>query len=133
MVTGHLDCGDYALSWLPNAIRIERKSLPDLLGCVGRQRKRFDAEMNRMLAFPCRMLIVEASWGQITQGVYGASQLHSSQVQGSLDAWQARGVNVVLAGDRSRAQEYAKRILYAAVKSNWKRLREMASAVLQRC
>ena len=129
MTRAHLDCGDYALAWLPNVLRIERKSLVDLLGCVGQHRARFDAEMHRMMAFPCRMLIIEASWRQIEEGDYGTSLLRPNQVRGSLDAWQARGVSVVLAGNRDSAQRYARRILLAAAQTPWRKLRSMAEAL----
>ncbi len=52
--TGTLDTGDYALAAAPDLIRLERKSLDDLLGCVGRERERFDREVMRLLAFPVR-------------------------------------------------------------------------------
>ena len=57
---GTLTTGDYALQG-SDEIRIERKSLPDLVACVGRERSRFDAEVKRLLAFPIRILLVEST------------------------------------------------------------------------
>jgi ERCC4-type nuclease len=37
--TGTLDTGDYSLAGCEHLVRIERKSLDDLLGCVGSQRE----------------------------------------------------------------------------------------------
>lgn len=58
---GTLDTGDYVLLGCDH-IRIERKSLDDLLGCIGRDRERFDREVIRLLAYPVRVLLVEATW-----------------------------------------------------------------------
>ena len=41
-ITGTLVTGDYSIQGLESVIAIERKSLDDLLGCCGRERKRFD-------------------------------------------------------------------------------------------
>ena len=60
-ITGTLATGDYGLQALPNACSIERKSLDDLLGCVGRGRQRFDREVQRLLAYPTRVLLVEST------------------------------------------------------------------------
>ena len=45
-----LPTGDYSLKGLEHHVCIERKSLDDLLGCVGRDRERFERELHRMLA-----------------------------------------------------------------------------------
>jgi DNA excision repair protein ERCC-4 len=54
--SGTLDTGDYSLSGCEHIVRIERKSLDDLLGCVGRDRERFDREVQRLLAYPVRVI-----------------------------------------------------------------------------
>lgn len=51
---GTLDTGDYCLASCPDVVRIERKSLSDLVGCVGSDRERFEREVSRLLAFPIR-------------------------------------------------------------------------------
>ncbi len=47
-----LPTGDYSLKGLEHVVAIERKSLDDLLGVVGRDRPRFDREVQRLLAYP---------------------------------------------------------------------------------
>jgi ERCC4-type nuclease len=39
-----LATGDYSVSGLESVVAIERKSLPDLPSCCGRERERFDRE-----------------------------------------------------------------------------------------
>ncbi len=42
---GTLDTGDYSLAGLTDRVAVERKSLPDLVACLGRERERFEREM----------------------------------------------------------------------------------------
>ena len=41
-VPGTLATGDYSVRGLEHVVAIERKSLDDLLGCIGRDRARFE-------------------------------------------------------------------------------------------
>ena len=63
-----LATGDYSIRGCERIICIERKSLPDLVACVGVERERFDREMARILAYPCRALVIEATWDNILNG-----------------------------------------------------------------
>jgi len=119
-----LSTGDYALAACPDAIRIERKSLSDLLGCVGNDRERFDREVLRLLAFPVRVLLVEATWAEIELGQW-RSKITPEQVIGSLLGWQAMGLGVHMVGDHSRAGKHAARLLYTVAKRRYRELRQM--------
>ena len=44
---GTLNVGDYSIAGLESVVAIERKSLPDLVACCGRERERF--QRNRRL------------------------------------------------------------------------------------
>ena len=70
---GTLTTGDYSIKGLESEIAIERKSLPDLLGCVGRERERFDKEVKRLMAYPVRALVVEATWHELEAGHWRSS------------------------------------------------------------
>ena len=56
-----LPTGDYSLKGLENIVAVERKGLGDLLSCVGVERKRFDREVKRLLAYPVRCLVIEST------------------------------------------------------------------------
>ncbi len=43
-----LRAGDYSAHGLENEVAVERKSLPDLVACIGRERERFKAELVRL-------------------------------------------------------------------------------------
>jgi DNA excision repair protein ERCC-4 len=132
-VAGTLDTGDYSLRGLEHIVRIERKSLPDLVGCVGRERDRFEREVQRLLAFEVRVLVVEASWEQVESHCPAMPQwrgkVTSSQVVGSLLGWQAAGLSVHLCGDHQRAGQHVARLLYTVAKRRWRELRTMAASI----
>lgn len=120
MESATLATGDYTLKGLERIVSIERKSLDDLVNCVGRDRKRFERCVERMLAYPCRALIIESSWQVIELGRW-PNRVKSSQVLGSLLSWQARGLNVCMGDTPDRAGRLCSRLLWAVANQ---RLRE---------
>ncbi len=125
---GTLATGDYSVLGLENVIAIERKSLPDLLSCVGSERERFDKEVMRLLAYPTRAIIVESTWGQIEAGGW-KSKVTSSAAVGSLLGWIAAGVPIIMAGDHERAGRYVSRLLFTAARRRWRELRTLAATI----
>jgi DNA excision repair protein ERCC-4 len=120
-----LTTGDYSIKGLQDVIAVERKSLPDLLGCVGQHRDRFERELQRLLAFPARCVVVEAGWADIEAGAW-ANKLTPKQVSGSIAGWIAQGVPFVLCDSRDRAAWFTSRFLFIAAR---RRLREVEAAV----
>ena len=55
--------------------------------------------MQRLLAYPCRALVVCSTWEAIEAGGW-RGQLTPKQVEGLLVGWIARGLPVCLVGDR---------------------------------
>jgi ERCC4-type nuclease len=94
-----LDTGDYSLRGFTDLIAIERKSLPDLVMCCGRERDRFMRELNRLRAYRYRAVVVEATYKKI-QGGKWRSQLKPAHVIGSIASWGAKfNIEFVFAGD----------------------------------
>ena len=122
---GTLATGDYSLKGLEHHVCIERKSLDDLLGCVGRDRERFERELQRMLAYPVRCLLVEATWAEIELGQW-RSKVTSSQAMGSLIGWAAMGIQVCMIGDHERAGQFASRLLYTVARRRYAELRQFS-------
>ncbi len=108
-----------------NVIAVERKSLSDLLSCVGTERERFEREVQRLLAYPCRALVVESTWPELEAGEW-RSQIKPTAVIGSLLGWIAMGLPVIMATDHRRAGRYVSRLLYIAAR---RRLREARALV----
>jgi len=128
---GTLDTGDYTARGLEAVVRVERKSLPDLVTCCGRERERFEREVARLLAYPVRVLVVESSWEQIETHCPAMpqwrGQVTSSQVVGSLLGWQAAGLAVHMAGNHARAGRHVSRLLFTVARRRWRELRELAA------
>ena len=121
-----LTTGDYSVRGLEHLIAVERKSLADLLSCVGSERERFDREVRRLLAYPVRALVVEATWADLEQGEW-RSKVTPTAAIGSLLGWIATGLPVVMAGSHERAGRYVSRLLYIAARRRWRELRALAA------
>ncbi len=153
-----LDVGDYSGQSVRDTLRVERKSLSDLLGCVGGGRSRFERCLGRLEAYPSRFLIIEASleflargkWLDFHIGLPRGSQWDSyhpdlprhnhpilsapmkvtpSQAIGSVMGWSLRyGVVPLFCGDRRHGQAATLRLIRIAAEQ--RRKKERASAPL---
>lgn len=125
-----LTTGDYTLAGLESHVAVERKSLDDLLGCIGRERERFDREVQRLLAYPVRVLVVESTWGEIDLGQW-RSRVAPEAVIGSLLSWEAQGLSIHMAGDHRRAGKHVARLLYQVAKKRYRELRTLVGDIEQ--
>jgi ERCC4-type nuclease len=123
-----LTTGDYSVRGLENLVALERKSLPDLLNCCGNERERFEREVMRLLAYPCRALLIESNWREIEAGNY-RSKIKPNAVIGSLLGWAAQGLTILMCDDHQRCGQYAARILYTAARRRWQEARQLIAAV----
>lgn len=129
--TATLTTGDYSVRGLESIVAIERKSLSDLMGCIGTDRPRFDREVQRLLAYPVRALIVESKWNVIEAGDYRA-RISPQAAIGSLLGWIASGLPVVMAGNHKRAGEYTARLLYTAARRRWREARALVQGASEK-
>ncbi len=121
---GTLATGDYSIVGLENVVAVERKSISDLLGCIGGERERFDREVQRLLAYPCRCIIVEATWADLEAGQW-RSKVTPAAAIGSILGWISAGVPIVMAGDHARAGRYVSRLLFIAARRRWRENRQL--------
>ena len=104
VIHGSLDTGDYSLAGLTDRVAVERKSLPDLVACLGRERERFERELQRAAALDAFAVVVEASWAELAAGNY-RSQLNSHAACQSVLAFSCRyRVPFLFAGSRAGAE-----------------------------
>jgi DNA excision repair protein ERCC-4 len=127
-ITGTLTTGDYSVVGLERVVAVERKALGDLLGCVGRDRERFEREVLRLLAYPVRALVVESSWPEIEAGEW-RGDIRPAVVVGSLLGWIAAGLPVLLVGDHDRAGRYVGRLLFTAARRRWREARALVGTI----
>jgi DNA excision repair protein ERCC-4 len=126
VVKGTLDTADYSVLGLEHFVRVERKSAEDMLACIGRERERFDREIQRLLAYPVRAIVVEAGWRFFESGEY-RSNVTPNQAIGSLLGWIAAGVPIVMAYDHARAGRFVSRILFTAARRRWREARALVA------
>jgi DNA excision repair protein ERCC-4 len=125
---GTLATGDYTVKHLEHVISIERKSLSDLLGCVGGERERFERELQRMLAYPTRAVIVESNWTELEEGDW-QSRVTPASVIGSVLGWMAMGIPFILADTHEKASKVASKMLYIAARRRWREARGLLSGI----
>lgn len=123
-----LDAGDYSVRGLEHHVAVERKSLSDLVGCCGTERERFERELKRLLAYPCRAVVVECTWADLEAGGW-RSKLTPQSAAGSVLAWIGSGVPFLFAGSREAAQRATVRILYSAANRRYRELRGLLSEI----
>ncbi len=110
-----LETGDIALSALPDAAVVERKSVSDLLGCIGRERERFERELCRGRYVGRLIVIVEGTLADVLSQSRG---IHPNAIIGTLAAWQRRFSPVCFAGDVETAARVAESFLRGQVRDH---------------
>lgn len=99
-----LAVGDYSLAGLTDRVAVERKSLPDLVACLGRERERFERELQRAAALDAFAVVVESSWADLAGGNY-RSQLNPHSACQSVLAFSCRyRIPFLFAGSRAGAE-----------------------------
>lgn len=127
---GTLATGDYTIKGLESVIAIERKSLSDLLSCIGGERERFDREVMRLIAYPVRAIVIETTWSDLECGDW-RSKVTPAAAVGSVLGWIAQGVPVVMAGDHERAGRYVSRLLFTAARRRWREARSLVLPIVE--
>lgn len=103
VVVAGLKSGDYSIAGHEHRVALERKSLGDLFGCVGRERDRFERELERLAEMDYAAVVVEASLADVLAGVE-RSLVTPQAAAGSLVAWSVKyGLPIWFAGDRRLA------------------------------
>ena len=122
-ITKALDVGDYSVAGLEQVVSLERKSLMDFVACCGRERERFQRELDRLRGWPVSAVIIESTWKTIEEGTWKTPRMKitPTHVLGSITSWIAQGHCIIVA-PRPMAQRIARSILCHTAKH---RLREV--------
>lgn len=121
--TATLSTGDYSIKGFEKLIAIERKSLDDLCGVIGNSRKRFESEIERLLSYPCRLIVVEADWDQIEAGQY-RSKLTPKQIKGSIQGWIDKGVPFFFHHNRQIISEFVGNLMFIRARRTFDIIKE---------
>ena len=118
-----LPTGDYSILGFEEYVVVERKSLPDLIGCMTTGRHRFERELQRMRSYEARAVVVEASWGQLRRGEY-RSRIGPDVATHSICSWMSRfTMPFLFVDDRASAADAVSYFLFTSVKGYYGRLR----------
>lgn len=124
-----LATGDYSVKNLEHKICVERKSLADLTQSLGRERERFDKEMQRILAYPHRCLVIEGTLEDVVAHKY-QSRIHPSAVLSSLMGYASHGIPFVFCGSREQMSDLVKRFLFLSAQRIWQSSLDFVEAML---
>jgi DNA excision repair protein ERCC-4 len=105
-----LATGDYSLGGFSDRVAIERKSLPDLVACVGPERERFLDCCRRLRDYETKAIVVEASVRDVTGHRYRSQMNPSSVIGTTIAIWADYGVPTVWAGDALNAANMVERL-----------------------
>lgn len=98
-----LATADYSISGLENYVGIERKSEPDLLACLTRERPRFERELARAMGMELCAVVCETTWDRLARGEY-RSQMRPHACLQSIFGLQVRyGISWHMVGTRTAA------------------------------
>lgn len=127
-IEGTLQSGDYSLAGLTDRIAVERKSLPDLIQCLGKDRDRFRRELERAQGLEFFAVVIEADWGQLAKGQYHGMLNQHSACQ-SVAAFMARyRIPFHFAGTRGAAEYCCWSLLKQYLQGAEKRLQAIIKA-----
>lgn len=125
---GNLLTGDYSIAGLEDRVAIERKSLPDLVACLGRERERFERELQRAAGLDCFCVVIEAGFTELARGQY-QGRLNAHSACQSIAAFTARlGIPFHFAGSRAAAEYFTYSLLRQYLTGAEKRYKAILAA-----
>ena len=111
--------GDYSITGLERRVACERKSLQDLIMCVGKERERFEREIQRLLGYETRAIFVEGSWKQIENKEY-RGEVHPNAAMASVMGWMARGIPIMFCSSAAEMSTMLKRFMFVVAQRHWR-------------
>ena len=126
---GSLTTGDYSLEGLESFVAVERKSLPDLVMCLGKERERFVRELERGRALQAFAVICEGGLHELVHGQY-RSLLNPHSACQSVAAFMARmRIPFFFAGGRDAAEYMTFSFLKQYAEGERKKLKAIEQAL----
>ncbi len=117
---GTLPSADYSLHGFIDRIGIERKSLQDLIGCLGVERDRFTRELARLRGYDSAAVVVEAPVVALRTGRY-LGRLDAGSAWQSIVAFSMRyRVPFFFCQDRADAEQVTFDFLRHYARDRWR-------------
>lgn len=111
-----VETGDVTLTALPDGACAERKTVPDFLAAIGRERKRFDLEVKRARYCGAFCIIVEGTYADVFLANHARGLISEAAITGTIATWTRRGAPVLFAGNVRNAADLAYRFLAGQVR-----------------
>lgn len=129
LVKGTLPQGDYSIHGLENIVAVERKSLSDLVMCLGRDRDRFIREMLRARGMESFSIVCEGTWSALSKGQY-KSRLSPQSATATVCAIMARlKIPIVFCGSRKEAESVTHNLLRQYLRGAMRKAEVIQAAV----
>ena len=125
---GALQSGDYSLAGLADKVAVERKSLADLVACLGRERDRFERELQRAQGLEAFLVVVEAPFEDLAKGNYRSQSRPHAACQSVMAFASRYRVGFHFAGSRAAAEYSCWSFLRQYLLSAEKRLKAIVKA-----
>jgi len=116
MIREKIDAGDYGIKEYPDLIVIERKqSVTELCGNFGKNRKRFERELERMEDITFKYIVIEDYWSSVKKPKY--TKMRYAAILGSIVSIELKyGIHFIFAGNAKMAQDISRSLLIKAWK-----------------
>lgn len=126
LVRGTLETGDVALAALPEGAVVERKTVPDFLAAIGRERERFERELARSRYCGSFCIIVE---GDLRDVIMQARGVNHNALMSTIATWTRRYGPILFAGGQHAAADLAFRFLAGQVREIERAAKALSKAV----
>lgn len=106
IVRDTLAVGDYSIKGCEDEIAIERKSLGDLYNCMGKDRKRFMVQMDKLSKLFRKWLLIEGTEEE-THTPQEYSTIHPNSVRGTLVSIDVRyGIPIYFSPSKKNSERF---------------------------
>jgi DNA excision repair protein ERCC-4 len=129
-IVATLTVGDYSVKGMGTLIAIERKSLPDLLQSLTRERDRFERELLKARGYHRFYILIEANAPDVLAGRFGqyGSKVNAKSIWESIAAFSNRYAPFVFAGDRRTAARLCESLLLKAAREQYRTVEAIEKA-----
>ena len=129
VITKSLPTGDYSILGHEDFCVVERKSLADLVACLGVERDRFERELQRLKSFDAACVIVESPQTFLRNGEYRSQLLPGAAWQSVISLSGTYRIPFFWAEDANDAEKIAYDFLRHYANHFWKKARAIERCV----
>ena len=123
-----LEAGDYSVAGFTRRIAVERKSLQDLVGCLGTDRERFERELARLRGYDAAAVVVEAPFHDLRAGNYRSQMDPAAAWQSVLAFIQRYRLPFLFCDCRADAEKATFDFLRHYARDRWRELSALQDA-----